>query len=87
MQGEITMRECLLACLPWLSPDSGGTVRHSAENGRFIGGAEPERQKEPQERIEQCLRCPYPECRNCMSEKKKKPKPEDLLLRKCGEGD
>lgn len=62
------MRSLGSAKAPWLTVDAAAESRrqeHCGETGRFLSGAVEDSQHEPQERIDTCMNCPYPECRNC----------------------
>lgn len=101
MQGMITgtsfMRSLSRATAPWLSVDavaSGRQQEHCKETGRFLGGAVTDIRKEPQENIEKCMSCPYPECRNCLgresSQRRKRRQTareleESVRIRRCKE--
>lgn len=101
MQGTMSvgafMRSLGSAKAPWLTVDAAAESQrqeHCGETGRFLGGAVEDRQHEPQERIDQCMSCPYPECRNCMENRHRRSKKrkqtakelaDSLTLRRCGE--
>ena len=81
----------------WLTVDAAAESRrqeHSGETGRFLSGAVEDSQHEPQERIDTCMDCPYPECCNCWEQardRKRKRKQsarelaDSLRLHRCGE--
>lgn len=80
------------AVLPWLSPEAGGKRGPHRSSGlnHFISGDGYHTGTATAEDVEQCMRCPYPECRNCQEHqkgKKRKKAAEDLAesmtLRKC----
>ena len=59
-----------------------------------MSGAVEDSQHEPQERIDTCMNCPYPECRNCWESKKNRRRKggqtaqelaDSLRLRRCEE--
>nr|DAH22307.1 MAG TPA: hypothetical protein [Caudoviricetes sp.] len=101
MQGTMSvgafMRSLGSAKAPWLTVDAAAESRrqeHCGETGRFLSGAVEDSQHEPQERIDTCMNCPYPECRNCWEQardRKRKRKQsarelaDSLRLRRCGE--
>lgn len=101
MQGTMSvsafMRSLGSARAPWLTLDAAAEGRrqeHCGETGRFLSGAVEDSQHEPQERIDQCMNCPYSECRNCWEQardRKRKRKQsarelaDSLRLRRCEE--
>lgn len=103
MQGAMSigafMRSLENAKAPWLTVDAaaeGGRQEHCGETGRFLSGAVENRQDEPQERIDRCMSCPYPECRNCWEQERDRDRKrnrkqsaremaDSLRLRRCGE--
>ena len=101
MQGTMSvgafMRSLGSAKAPWLTVDAAAESRrqeHCGETGQFLSGAVEDSQHEPQERIDRCMNCPYPECCNCWEQardRKRKRKQsarelaDSLRLRRCGE--
>lgn len=81
---------------PWLSADGGRkrspnrddeTKCFTSGDGYHIGMA-------AAEEVEQCMNCPYPECRNCQAHKRTKRRKlaagelaESLTLRRCEKAD
>lgn len=101
MQGTMSVgafvRSLGNAKAPWLTVDAAAESRrqeHCGETGRFLSGALVDEQREPQARIDKCMNCPYPECRNCWESKKDRRHrgkrsaqelADSLRLRRCGE--
>lgn len=71
------MRSLGSAKAPWLTVDAAAESRrqeHCEETGRFLSGAVTDGQRDTQESIERCMSCPYPECRNCMENRRRRSK-------------
>lgn len=62
------------AVLPWLSADVGGKrgPKNAEATGQFITGDGYHIGMATAEKVEQCMSCPYPECRNCQARKPSK---------------
>lgn len=86
------LRMASSAVLPWLSPEAGGKRGPHRSSGlnHFISGDGYHTGMATAEEVEQCLNCPYPECRDCQKRqrgnRRKKAQgelAEHLMLRKC----
>lgn len=91
------MRSVSRARMPWLTVDAAAEEmarrqEHCEETGRFLSGAVTDGQRDTQESIERCMSCPYPECRNCMENRRRRSKKrkqtakelaDSLTLRQC----
>ncbi len=90
------LRMASSAVLPWLSADVGakrspsradGSNQFTQSDGYHIGMA-------TAAEVEQCMNCPYPECRNCQAHQRAKRRKlaagelaESLTLRRCGKAE
>lgn len=84
------------AVRPWFSKEM--TARKVTENAKGDGKFSPSdgyhMAVATAEEVEQCMNCPYPECRNCRARKpSKRRKPttkelaDSLMIRRCGEAE
>ena len=84
------------AVLPWFSKEM--TARKVTENAKGDGKFSPSdgyhMAVATAEEVEQCMSCPYPECRNCQAHQRTKRRKmaagelaESLTLRRCEKAD
>lgn len=84
------------AVLAWLSAEVGGKrcPRNAETTGQFTTGDGYHMGVATAAEVEQCMNCPYPECRNCQAHQRTKRRKmatgelaESLTLRRCEKAD